>query len=136
MRIELGARDLAQGVATLVRRDRAFKEDGQKVTVKLEEVPARLRVLLDEIQHSLLVQAEAFLRSHTLPAASRDEFLRLLRERAGMVDIPWCDRPECEALVKEQTSATTRNLRLPAAGPVCIACGEPARVQAYFAQSY
>ena len=41
-----------------------------------------------------------------------------------------------EAAIKEQTSATTRNLRTPALGPVCLACGEPARVQAYVAQSY
>jgi hypothetical protein len=53
-----------------------------------------------------------------------------------MLDIPWCDRPECEADVKAQTGATTRNLR-PLEGPAaCAACGQPARVRAYFAQSY
>ena len=53
-----------------------------------------------------------------------------------MIAIPWCNRPECEANVKEQTAATTRNLRSPASGDRCVACGEPARVEAYFAQSY
>src|SRR5579872_2189644 len=48
VRIEVGARDLAQGVATLVRRDRAFRDPGQKVTVPLADVPSRIAVLLDE----------------------------------------------------------------------------------------
>jgi hypothetical protein len=63
LRIELGARDLEAGVATLVRRDRAFKEEGQKRTVPL---------------------------------------------------VAWCGGPECEAAVKDATSATSRNLRRPA----------------------
>jgi hypothetical protein len=54
-----------------------------------------------------------------------------------MIDIPWCERAECEAIVKAQTSASTRNLRaLEDANARCVACGEPARVRAYFAQSY
>jgi prolyl-tRNA synthetase len=136
VRIEVGARDLAQGVATLVRRDRAFRDPSQKVTVPLAEVPSRIAVLLDEIQAELFAQAKSFLDSHTLPARDRDELFRLLRERAGMVDVPWCGRPECEAHVKAETSAATRNIRRPARGERCVACGEPAKVQAYFAQAY
>lgn len=136
LRIEIGARDLEAGVATLVRRDKAVKEEGQKQTVPLADVPSRIPVMLDEIQASLYAQAKAFLSSHTIEAHDRDEFLRLLESRAGMIDIPWCGLASCEAAVKEATSATTRNTRVPARGPVCIACGEPAKVQAYFAQSY
>jgi prolyl-tRNA synthetase len=136
LRIELGARDLEAGVATLVRRDRAFKEEGQKRTIALDAIVGEIPGALVEIQASLFAQAKAFLESHTLSATSRDEFYRLLEERAGMIDIPWCERAECEAAVKEATSATTRNLRRPALHPVCVACGEPATAQAYFAQSY
>jgi prolyl-tRNA synthetase len=136
LRIELGARDLEAGVATLVRRDKAFKEEGQKRTVPIDGVVAAIPGLLDEIQAALLAQARAYLASHTVAATSSDEFFRLLAERAGMVDIPWCERPACEEAVKDRTSATTRNTRRPARGDRCVACGEPATVQAYFAQSY
>lgn len=136
VRIELGARDLEQGVATLVRRDRAFKEEGQKTTVPLAEVSSRLGTLLDEIQSSLFEQAKRFLESHTLRPSDSAEFYSLLRERAGMIEIPWCGRPQCEEHVKAETSAGTRNIRPQAQGPRCIACGEPAKVQAYFAQAY
>ncbi|MBV8424416.1 MAG: proline--tRNA ligase [Candidatus Eremiobacteraeota bacterium] len=136
VRIELGARDLAQGVATLVRRDRAFREEGAKMTAPLPEIPSRLGTLLDEIQAALFDQAKAFLDNHTLRPSDGAEFFTLCRERAGMIDIPWCGRPACEAHVKAETSATTRNVRTPASASRCVACGEPAVVQAYFAQAY
>jgi prolyl-tRNA synthetase len=136
LRIELGTRDLEAGVATLVRRDRAFKEDGQKRTVALDAIVAAIPAALEEIQASLFAQAKAYLESHTVAASDRAEFFRLLEERAGMIDIAWCERPACEAAVKEASSATSRNLRRPARSATCVACGEPATAQAYFAQSY
>ncbi len=136
LRIELGARDLDAGVATLVRRDRAFKEDGQKRTLPLDAIVAAIPAALEEIQASLFAQAKAYLTAHTLAATDRDTFIRLLDERAGLIEIPWCERPACEDAVKQATSATTRNLSRPARSASCVACGEPATAQAYFAQSY
>jgi prolyl-tRNA synthetase len=136
LRIELGERDLKNGVATLVRRDREFKAEGQKVTLPLGEAIGAVPKLLAEIQLSLYTQAKAFLESHTFSTADRAEFEELCRSRAGMIDIPWCDRAECEAAVKDETGATTRNCRPLAEPAQCVACGEPAKVRAYFAQSY
>jgi prolyl-tRNA synthetase len=137
LRIEIGPRDLESGTATLVRRDKRKGEDGAKVTVAFEALDVRLRELLDDVQQSLYEQAKAFLASHTFTVSDRDEFIQKCRDRAGMIDIPWCDRPQCEAEVKAATGATTRNTRpLQRAGASCVACGEPAKVNAYFAQSY
>ncbi len=136
LRIELGARDLEAGVATLVRRDRAFKEEGQKRAVALDAIVAEIPGVLVEIQAALFAQAKTFLTEHTIATSDRAEFLRLLEERAGMIDIAWCERAECEVAIKDATSATSRNLRRPARAATCVACGEPATAQAYFAQSY
>src|ERR1700684_2793920 len=84
LRIELGARDLEAGVGTLVRRDRAFKEEGQKRTVALDAIVAAIPAALEEVQASLFAQAKAFLESHTIACTDRAEFFRLLEERAGM----------------------------------------------------
>ncbi|GAC1584569.1 MAG: proline--tRNA ligase [Candidatus Velthaea sp.] len=136
LRIVVGERDLAEGAVTIVRRDKPMSDKaGRELKVPIADVPRTLRGLLVEIQDSMLREAREYLHSHTLEPKSHEEFIALAKSRAGMLDIPYCDRPECEATVKEQTSATTRNLRTPARGPVCLACGEPARVQAYFAQS-
>jgi prolyl-tRNA synthetase len=136
IRLELGNRDLEAGVVTLVRRDKAVKEEGQKQQVPLGEIITFIPTMLEQIQHALFAQAEKFLLDHTIATLDRDEFFRLCRERAGMIDVPWCGSPECEASVKEATGATTRNLREPARAERCVPCGEPARYQAYFAQSY
>jgi len=53
VRLELGPRDLAEGVVTLVRRDREGKE-----TVSLDAVAGTVPTLLDEIQRCLWEEAE------------------------------------------------------------------------------
>lgn len=137
LRIEIGPRDLESGTAMVVRRDKQKGEEGAKVTVAFDALGTRLRELLEDVHRSMFAQAEEFLTSHTFAVSDRDEFLEKCRSRAGMIDIPWCGRPECEADVKAATSATTRNTRpLARAGAACVACGEPAKVNAYFAQSY
>ncbi|HUN28691.1 MAG TPA: His/Gly/Thr/Pro-type tRNA ligase C-terminal domain-containing protein, partial [Alphaproteobacteria bacterium] len=139
LRIEIGPRDVDAQTVVLVRRDRAKGDPEQKKSVPISELAQEVRVQLDAIQLSLFDQAKAFLESHTFRVSDRDEFYEKCRSRAGMVDIAWCARPDCEEHVKEQTGATTRNTYpLPAneAGAPCVACGEPAVVRAYFAQSY
>jgi len=136
LRVVLGERDLAEGQVTLVRRDYPPKTDGRETKVPTADLAATIRELLVAIQANLYAQARTFLLDHTFAPATHDEFIAKAKDRAGMLDIPWCERPQCEAAIKEQTSATTRNLRTPAQGPTCLACGEPARVQAYVAQSY
>jgi len=136
LRIVVGERDLADGKITLVRRDFAPKTAGRETAVLVADIAPTIREMLVAIQANLYAQARAFLSDHTFAPATHEEFIAKAKERAGMLDIPWCNLPECEAAIKEQTSATTRNLRTPAHGPICLACGEPARVQAYVAQSY
>lgn len=139
VRIEIGPRDVDAGNVVLVRRDRAKGDPDQKQVVPVSDLPQRLRALLEEIQRSLYEQAKAFLESHTFRVSDRTEFFEKCRERAGMIDIPWCNRIDCELHVKAETGATTRNTRPLEPGDanaVCVACGEPAKVRAYFAQSY
>jgi len=139
VRIEFGAKDLEAGVVTLVRRDREKGEEGGKVAIPLSDLTTHLRKLLADIQLNLFAQAREFLHAHTLRIGEREAFLQACRERAGMIDIPWCGLGGCEAAIKAETSATTRNTRPLEegdAGVACVACGEPATLRGYFAQSY
>ena len=137
VRIEIGPRDIDAGTAVVARRDRGKDEAGQRESMPVTAIAGSLRALLDDIQASLYRQAKAFLDSHTMTGMDRETFFALCSSRAGMVEIPWCERPECEAEVKKATTATTRVVRpLDEANLRCTACGEPARVRAYFAQSY
>ena len=138
VRIEIGPRDVDGKTAVLVRRDRAKDDPDQKRSVSHSTLsPANCRLSSKTIQRSLFEQAKAFLDSHTIRVTDRAEFFETCRDRAGMIDIAWCRRPQCEAHVKDETGATTRNLRpLEGGETACVACGEPAIVRAYFAQSY
>jgi prolyl-tRNA synthetase len=137
VRIDVGPRDVDAGTAVVVRRDRAKGDDGHKASVALDALPQVLPEVLEEIQRSLYLQAKTFLDAHTLRIVDRETFFTMCKNRAGMIDIAWCGRQECEARVKSETGATTRNLYpLADANAVCVACGEPAKLRAYFAQSY
>jgi prolyl-tRNA synthetase len=136
IRIEIGPRDVEAGTVVLVRRDRKKGDADHKTSVPLVGLEQALRDLLVEIQASLFEQARAFLESHTFAVTERAEFFEKCKSRAGMIDIAWCGRAECEAHVKAETGATTRNTRPLDAAAACIACGEAATVRAYFAQSY
>ncbi|MDQ2681060.1 MAG: proline--tRNA ligase [Candidatus Eremiobacteraeota bacterium] len=136
LRIEIGPKDLQNASVMLVRRDKEKGEDGHKTVVPIDQLCETIRELLSDIQCSMYARAKHFLLGHTYKVEDRDQFFELCKDRAGMIDIPWCSRPECEAEVKAKTTATTRNLRPLDGAAACVACGEPANVRAYFAQSY
>src|SRR5215208_7843678 len=110
LRVEIGARDLAAGAVTIVRRD---SRDKQQIAM------ARVATAIDEtliaVQASLLEAARGEQERRTLRDLSRyDEMIEHLREAAGFVAAPWCGRRECEKRVKEDSSATIRCLPLDA----------------------
>lgn len=136
VRVEIGPRDVDNDTVTLVRRDKRKGEEGASRTVPFDTAVEAIRTTLEGVHANLFAQAKEFLQSHTFAVKEKDEFLERCRSRAGMVDIPWCKRPECEAYVKAETTAASRNLRALEGEARCVACGEPAKVRAYFAQSY
>ncbi len=133
LRIEVGARELEQGIVTVARRD-----TGEKIPVKRDELVSRIPGLLEEIQANLLAQAETFLRENTHAADSYDEFKRILEGPRGFISAFWCEDASCEAKIKEETKATTRCLPLdaPEEHGSCVRCGNPAKHRWYFAIAY
>jgi len=135
LRIEIGARDLAAGAVTVARRD-----SGDKRQIPLTSAPAAVAELLEDVQSSLFNAARDERDRRTLrDPDGYDEMIEYLREAAGFATAPWCRRSECEARVKEDSSATIRCLPLDAEpghpGP-CICCGRPAETTAVWAQAY
>ncbi|HEV2427729.1 MAG TPA: His/Gly/Thr/Pro-type tRNA ligase C-terminal domain-containing protein, partial [Acidimicrobiales bacterium] len=82
LRVEVGPRDLAAGVATLVRRDTSAKDP-----VALGDLPARAQSLLDDVQRDLFVAARDFRDANTHDVASIDEALEAAQ--AGFARLPW-----------------------------------------------
>lgn len=81
LRIDLGPRDLAEGQATVVRRD-----TGDKLPIPLGDVPGRIEPLLNEIQAAMLGEATDFRESATTSVASLEEALEVGKEGVGRIE--------------------------------------------------
>jgi prolyl-tRNA synthetase len=132
VRLELGARDLAAGAASLVRRD-----NSSRTPVPLGQACEPVAAGLDEIQAALYEQAVAFREQHTLrDPASYDELRDFLAAAAGFAETAWCGSEECEQRVKADTRATIRCLLDTSAAGGCAVCGATGAERAVWAQSY
>ncbi len=133
VRMELGSRDLAAGEVTVVRRG-----DAAKAQAPLTGAAARAAELLGDMQAALLDRARTFREEHTTHIASREELIEFLRDGRGFAVTAWCGSEDCEAAVKEETSATIRCLPLEPgeAGAPCAVCGAPGSESATWAQAY
>jgi prolyl-tRNA synthetase len=135
LRIELGSRDLASDVVTVVRRDK-----GEKRQIERPNVASTVEKLLGLVQASLFDSACEERDRRTLRHPSGyGEMIDYLRDAAGFVEAPWCGRGECEARVKGQSAATIRCLPLDERGTLrerCVCCGRSATTVAVWAQAY
>jgi prolyl-tRNA synthetase len=109
VRVEIGPRDLAEGVVTLVRRDRRTKE-----TVPAAGVAAAVADLLEEIQAGLLAEAIADRDARTSRVTTLDDAIEA--GRSGFARIPWnALGDDGEAVLAEQ-GITVRLLQRPDGG--------------------
>ncbi|HTP57218.1 MAG TPA: proline--tRNA ligase [Candidatus Paceibacterota bacterium] len=135
VRLEVGARELADGKITAVRRDTLTKS-----SVNRSDIVTDVQTLLSDIQSSLLERSEKLKRELTKEAATWEEFTAIMEHGKAFIRAPWCERPECEADIKAETKATPRVLELDRIDEhietVCVKCGEPAHRRWLFAQSY
>jgi prolyl-tRNA synthetase len=132
LRLEVGPRDVEAGQVVLV--DRLSRE---KRPVSVAGLGARLSDELGAFQRALYERALEFKRANTFEVSTLEELIEHFRDRNGFVWAPWCGSPECEARVKEETGATTRNFDPDEkAGGSCVVCGRPAKHRIAFARSY
>jgi prolyl-tRNA synthetase len=104
VRVELGARELEAGQATVVRRDTRAKSP-----VPLDGAAPAARALLEELQRALHAESLAYREAHTYDVADLGE----LRERlpgGGYFRVAWCGSAACEQALGEGTGATIRAL--------------------------
>jgi prolyl-tRNA synthetase len=82
LRVEVGPRDLAQGQATLVRRD-----NGEKLTTSIDSLAAQAEALLQTIQQDMFDGALRFRDERTRDVTSVDEALEAAQD--GFARLAW-----------------------------------------------
>jgi len=134
LRLEIGPKDVAKGTVALARRDRPGK-DG-RTFVPQDGLDRAVADLLVQIQHDLFQRALTFRLQNTHQPEDYDAFRQVLE--SGWADVWWCGEADCEAVIKEDTKASSRVIPIdqPGGQGVCIRCGRPARERAIFSRSY
>jgi prolyl-tRNA synthetase len=134
LRVTVGAKDLAAGNVTVVRR-----VDAEESLVPLDGLGGRLTAMLDEAQLAIRARAQRQLDEGSVDVATIDELVAAFAERPVFASAPFCDRPECETGVKAAVhAATVRILRADRSGDgrPCLVCGQPAELVALIARAY
>ena len=133
VRVELGPRDIENNQAVLARRD-----NGEKITVSLDNIEKEVTKLLDTIQNDLLEKARAHRDAHTYSAVNMEEFEKTLKETPGFIKAMWCGDEACELEIKEKTGATSRCMPFEQEqiSDKCVCCGKPAKKMVYWGKAY
>lgn len=133
VRVEAGATEINSGLLKVVRRDTKAK-----YSFKLADLAEGIEKILLEMQKDLLEKSKQFTLANTREAKTYQEFKEIMAATKGFIKAFWCEDSICEAKIKEETKASTRNLPLAAAPSKgsCVYCGKPATQKWLFGQSY
>ncbi|MBI5932590.1 MAG: proline--tRNA ligase [Chloroflexi bacterium] len=134
LRLEVGPKDVEKGSVALARRDKPGREG--KSFVSQTDLAATVSGLLTEIQDALLKRATEFRDANIHDPKDYEELKQVVTD--GWAFSWWCESKECEAKVKEDTKATTRNIPLDQnyGEGKCVVCGKNAKKKVYFARAY
>ena len=133
IRVEVGPRDLENGVATVAKRN-----DGTKASVKLEELNDYILNLVKVIHKEMYEKALNYLMEHNTEVRSLEELKDVVDNKGGYAKMMWCGDRACEDKVKDLTNATARCIpfnQIPF-DDVCPCCGKKAKKVVLFAKAY
>ncbi len=133
VRLELGPRDMENGVCVIVSR-----VTGEKKVIQQENLAQEVQAMLEQVHNEMFERALKFREDHFYSVDSLEEMKASMEEKRGFALAGWCGSEECESKVKEETGAGSRNIPFDPVEKkqVCICCGKPAEHTVVFAKAY
>jgi prolyl-tRNA synthetase len=133
VRIAIGARDLANNIVEVARRDTK-----EKMSVSIDGLSMYVINLLDTIQTNIFNRALQFRNEHITNANTWDEFVQLLDTKTGFIAAHWDGTSQTEDKIKELTKATIRCIPLDnqLQNGTCILTNQPSAQRVLFARAY
>ena len=125
VRIEIGARDLANNHITLARRDTSEK----MVVDKDIDIVEYVTNLLETIQKDMYNRALERRNNLTFEAKNLEEVEKIIKKQPGFIKADWCGKEECELKMKEINGIKSRCIlegEKPLTGK-CVVCGSDAK---------
>ncbi|CDR31213.1 Proline--tRNA ligase [Acholeplasma oculi] len=130
LRIEVGPRDLEQGLVVV-----AFRHTHEKVTVRLEDVSSFVKNGLKKMHDDMYQKALDHAQSRTYTTTNYDEFKSYLKQ-GGYIKMS-VSGEDAEIKIKEETGATARViLKEPLLSEICPVTGKKAKQTILFARAY
>jgi len=130
LRLEIGPRDIENGVATAVRRD-----THEKVQLNLSNIAEEVANLLDTIQANMLRQAEENLNAAIVETNDYNEMVEAVNDKKVTLSYH-CGNNDCEDEIKANTAIKTRVIHYYCDTEKCIYCGKPSKYRVYFGKQY
>ena len=133
IRLEVGPRDIENGVMMAARRDTL-----EKFSLPREGAAQTIKDLLDTIHGDMLERARKNRDEKTFTFDTYEEFKTKMLETPGFAKTMHCGEDECEAKVKADTGVTIRCIPFEQEnlGETCPFCGRPAKNMVYMAKAY
>ena len=125
VRIEIGARDLENGVITVARRDTKEKYQIPYDTNIVEYV----KELMNTIQHNMFNKAKLRNESKTYECHELEEVEEIMSSHPGFIKAMWCGDEACELKMKEIHGTKSRCILddHEHIDDKCIVCGKKAK---------
>ena len=133
VRIEIGPRDIENGVCIVVRRDTLEKQE-----IKLEDLKHELGLILQDIQNNMFNECKKRIKEKTTIATNLDEFAKNMNENQGFVKAMWCGDENCENKIRELTGAKSRCIPFEQEkiSDTCVCCGKKADKMVVWGRQY
>ncbi len=133
VRIEIGPRDIENGVVVVARRD-----NGEKQTLPIENLAESIKALLEDVQVGLYEKAKARRDEMTYAVHNTDELKEVTESKNGFIKMMWCGDEACEKAVKDTYGVGSRCIPFEQEnlGDVCPICGRPAKHMVMWGKAY
>ncbi|MEW9106417.1 proline--tRNA ligase [Paenibacillus sp.] len=133
VRLEIGPRDMENGVCVLVSR-----VTGEKRIVQQADLVEEVNRMLADVHQEMFERARSFRDEHFYSVETIDEMKAQMEEKRGFTLAGWCGSEACEKHVKDETGATSRNIPFnpQTTKTKCLVCGEDAKHTVVFARAY
>jgi len=125
IRIEIGPHDVKQKEVTVVRRDTLEKQ-----TCKADKLVVVVKKTMKTMTQDMREKAWQWTNQHVYRVDKLEEANRLLKKRAGIVEVLWCGNEDCGHKLEEEVEArvlgTPVDLKEKVKGN-CVVCGKKAK---------
>ncbi|ARM76313.1 proline--tRNA ligase [Acidianus manzaensis] len=133
IRLEIGLREYNSGNVTIKRRDTLTSK-----IVKKDDIVQEVKNMLDLMYNDLKKKAWEEFNSKIYYAKTQEELTKIIEEKGGIVEVPWCGDEACGQ--KLQDSITARVLGYPIeakkTNDPCIVCKKPSTNVLRIAKTY